>query len=222
MLLRYRPGVVGERGRMVHMMPLPGGGQTGAAGVALCGALLRPDLVEMVTPGHGAPCTLCLVNHVSADPPLADTSASIPPADAHSDVRPLQAAVGYRAWDWPVTLRGEHVWLTLEPDTAALMIPVPLVTQMSTILRQRHCPPLVLSHPEVPGHRVVLAGEPYDVGLPWPPMVQRIGGVFPLPPTVTCAGPVIWVHPPVADALRLCREVDVFAALRSALRTAPI
>jgi hypothetical protein len=156
-LLRYRPGVVGERGRMVHMMPLPGGGQMG---VALCGALLRPDLVEMVTPGHGAPCTLCLVNHVSADPPLADTSASIPPADAHSDVRPLQAAVGYRAWGWPVTLRGKHVWLTLEPDTAALMIPVPLVTQMSTILRQRHCPPLVLSHPEVPGHRVVLAGNP--------------------------------------------------------------
>ncbi|MGH3571820.1 MAG: hypothetical protein ACRDUW_08330 [Pseudonocardiaceae bacterium] len=42
-----------------------------------------------------------------------------------------------------------------------------------------------------------------------------------LPPTKTARGPVSWVYPPEADALRLCREVDVFGALRTALRGPP-
>jgi hypothetical protein len=225
MLLRYRPGVVGEIARTVHLVALPQG-ETGAAGVALCGAPLRPNLMEMVAPGHGVPCNLCLLSHASAGPaPVpADTPATAPPADdvcGGGDLRPLRAAMGYRVWGWPVTLRGDQVWLTTELDTAGLIIPVPVATQVCRILRQRHCPPLVLSHPDVPKHRIMLAGEPYDVGLPWPSMVYRITGIFPLPPTETACGPITWVHPPEADALRLCREVDVFAALRTALHASP-
>ena len=71
-------------------------------------------------------------------------------------------------------------------------------------------------------HRVLLAGERYGVALPWPPGVHRASGTLPLPPTKTAGGPVTWVHPPEADALRLCREVDVFGALRTALRDPPM
>ncbi|MGQ0719381.1 MAG: hypothetical protein ACT4NP_19125 [Pseudonocardiales bacterium] len=216
-LLRYRPGVAGETARTVHLVPLPCEGQTSTAGVALCGALLRPDQVETVIPGHGVPCSLCVVSH-------ADTSASDPPAPADAlalgppsdDTRPLAAAVGYRLWGWPVTLRGDQVWLDLEPETVALIIPVLLAEQVTAILRQRRCPPLVLAYPDMPEHRVLLASERYGVALPWPSGVHRATGIFPLPPTVAVRGPVTWVYPPEVDALRLCREIDVFGAVRTA------
>ncbi|MGH3777964.1 MAG: hypothetical protein ACRDRR_19895, partial [Pseudonocardiaceae bacterium] len=95
--------------------------------------------------------------------------------------------------------------------------------------REMRCPPtrrlacpLSLVHPDTPEHRVLLAGERYGVALPWPPGVHRASGTLPLPPTKTARGAVTWVHPPEADALRLCREVDVFAALRTALRDPPM
>ncbi|MGH3883218.1 MAG: hypothetical protein ACRDS1_18180 [Pseudonocardiaceae bacterium] len=100
-LLRYRSGVAGEAARVVHVVPLPLGGESGAVGVALCGALLCLDQVEAVTPGRGAPCNLCMVNHLnaSAPPASADTPAMAPPADdACSDIGPLAAAVCYRVW----------------------------------------------------------------------------------------------------------------------------
>jgi len=224
-LLRYQPGVAGEASRVVHVVSLPVGGEIGAAGVALCGALLCLDEVEVLTPGHGVPCNLCLVNHLSAGAPPApaEIPAMVSPADdARSDAGPLAAADGYRAWGWPVTLRGEQVWLNLEPDTVALIMPVPLAAQVTVILNQRRCPPLALVYPETPEHRVLLAGERYGVALPWPPSVHRASGTLPLPPTKTAGGPVTWVHPPEADALRLCREVDVFGALRTALRDPPM
>lgn len=45
--------------------------------------------------------------------------------------------------------------------------------------------------------------------------MYRVTGTL-LPPTVTTRGPVRWVRPPQPDALRLCREADVLAALRAA------
>ena len=138
-----------------------------------------------------------------------------------SDGRPLAAVVGYRVWGWPVTLRGDGVWLSLERDAVALVVPVPLAEQVTAILHQRRCPPLVLVHPDTPAHRMLLAGEPYGVGLPWPTGVYRASGAVSLPPTKTARGPVSWVSPPEADALRLCREVDVFGALHTALRGPP-
>jgi hypothetical protein len=78
----------------------------------------------------------------------------------------------------------------------------------------------VLTHPHAPGHQVLLAGERYGVELPWPPGVHRVAETLSLPPTATARGPITWVHPPEPDALALCREVDVLAAVRTVLRTA--
>ncbi|MGH8963751.1 MAG: hypothetical protein ACRDXB_00210, partial [Actinomycetes bacterium] len=73
-----------------------------------------------------------------------------------------------------------------------------------------------------PEHRVLLAGECYGIALPWPPRAHRITGTFPLPPTMTPYRPITWAKPPDADALRLCREIDIFGALRTALCDRPL
>ncbi|MGH3934295.1 MAG: hypothetical protein ACRDS1_04850 [Pseudonocardiaceae bacterium] len=181
-LLRYRPGVTGQTARTVHLMPLPEGGQTGAAGVALCGVMLCPDQVEMVAPGHSAPCSLCVIGHVRASPP--PTSGSTPTAEQPPDdaTRPHPTALSYQTWGWPVTLRRNQVWLTLEPDTMALIIPTLLAAEATAILAARRCSPPVLAHPNTPEHRVLLAREPYGVDLPWPPGVHRVTEPLPLPP----------------------------------------
>ncbi|MGH3811060.1 MAG: hypothetical protein ACRDUV_01205 [Pseudonocardiaceae bacterium] len=51
------------------------------------------------------------------------------------------------------------MWLNLEPDTVALIIPMMLAAQVTAILNQRRCPPLALIHPDTPDHRIVLAGS---------------------------------------------------------------
>lgn len=170
------------------------------------------------------PCTLCMVNHLttSPPPPPARAPAMTPPAsDISSETDPLVAAVCYQAWGWPVTLHGHQVWLTLEPDTVALTIPVLLAAQVTGILTQRRCPPLTLIHPETPEHWIMLAGQRPDVALPWPTWIHRTTDTLPLPPTITAHGPLTWVHPPQADALHQCREFEVFAAARTALREPP-
>lgn len=216
-LWRYRLGVTGEATRTVHLVPLP---SEGSAGVALCGALLRPDVVETVAPGHGTPCTLCMTNHHPLSPPPPPPMA-LPSEGISSEADPLVAVVCYQAWGWPVALRGHQVWLTLEPDTVALALSVLLAAQVTGILNQRHCPSPILAHPEAPEHWVLLAGQRSDGALPWPSWVHRTTGTLPLPPTMTLSGPVTWAHPPQPDALRLCRELEVFAALRTALRDTP-
>ncbi|HWR47405.1 MAG TPA: hypothetical protein VN327_07315 [Pseudonocardiaceae bacterium] len=217
-LLRYRPDVTGRTGRIVHLVPLPPRGETGTTGVAMCGALLCRDLVETVAPGDGMPCLLCAVNHASSAPAPATTS----PTDATTvGSGPRGAAVAYRAWGWPVTLRGEQVWLNLEPDTVALIIPLPLAERVTTILNQRRCPPLALAHPDAPEHWVLLAGQRHAVALPWPRSVHWTTGALPLPPTMTPRGPITWTYPPEADALQHCREFEVFAALRTTMRDPP-
>ncbi|HET9257527.1 MAG TPA: hypothetical protein VFO16_20320 [Pseudonocardiaceae bacterium] len=213
-LARYRPGAAGETARLVHLVPLPR--QTPTAGVALCGAVLRPELVEILTPGEGMPCSRCLLSHVrdSPQPPPATAADEAPP---HCK-GPRSAALTYQRWGWPVTQHRDEVWLALEPEAVALLIPAPLATVVTELLCQRRCPPPVLAHPDTPGHRIVLAGEPYGVCLPWPSDVYRASGTLPLPPTATPHGPITWVHRPRHDALQLCREIDVIAALRTALR----
>lgn len=71
-LVRYRPGVTGETARMVHLIPLPNGGQEGAVH-ALCGVLLCTAGIEIVTPGHGMPCSSCVLSHVTDSPPPPTT-----------------------------------------------------------------------------------------------------------------------------------------------------
>lgn len=220
-LMRYRPGAVGQTARTVHMVPLPLVSKVGAAGVALCGALLCLDQVETVILSEGVPCSLCLISQIRAEPlPTPTATASL--ADASIGAcGPREAAVVYQAWGWPVTQHRNEVWLTLEPDTVALIIPQPLAARVTAILRQRRCPPPVLAHPDTPEHWIVLAGEPYGVDLAWPSGVHRPSGSLPLPPTRTPRGPITWVEPPQPDALQLCREIDVFSAVRTALRDPP-
>lgn len=118
MLLRYRSGVVGERGRVVHLVVVSAGGEVGTPGVALCGVVLRPELMETVAAGHGMPCSLCLLSHTGASPTLApaDPLAMVPLEDATSSDSDPRAAMDdlgmagvlYRRWGWPVTVRGEE------------------------------------------------------------------------------------------------------------------
>lgn len=223
-LLRYRSGVVRQSARTVHLAPLPPG-DVGEIR-ALCGALLPWDRVETLSPGQGMPCTSCLLSpRLPGGTPASPTenpvaALALRPQD-DTDLPPQVLATRYEAWGWPVTQRGNQVWLSLGQDAVAVLIPVSLAGQVTAILRHRRCPPPVLAHPDAPGHQVLLAGERYGVELPWPPAVHRVTESLLLPPTVTARGPITWVHPPEPDALTLCREVDVVTALRAVLRGSP-
>jgi len=142
--------------------------------------------------------------------------------DTGVDTDPLAATTGYRAWGWPVTLRRDQISLNLDGDTVALIIPAPLATEVTTILTQRRCPVPVLAHPYAPEHRILLVAERFGVALPWPPGVHQIIGTLLLPPTVTPRGPITWAQLPDLDALRLSREIDVLAALRTVLDYPPV
>ena len=78
-----------------------------------------------------------------------------------------------------------------------------------------------MAHPYTPEHHILLSGERYGVSLPWPAQVHRVTGVLLLPPTVTARGPITWARSPGEDSLRLCREIDLFGALRTALTDSP-
>ncbi|MGH4020079.1 MAG: hypothetical protein ACRDT0_12765, partial [Pseudonocardiaceae bacterium] len=56
------------------------------------------------------------------------------------------------------------------------------------------------AHPDAPGHRVFLAGEPFGAELPWPPGVQPVTASLPL---------------------TTCREIDLCVAACTALRPPP-
>jgi hypothetical protein len=161
------------------------------------------------------PCTLCVVTHVTGT-----ALAEEPPAGSPAEGPGTGLAVGgacYQQWGWPVILHRDQVRLSLSRDVSALAIPIPLGTELIQILHQRRCAPPVLAHPYTPDHHILLTSERYGVTLPWSPQVHQITGVLLLPPTVTPRGLVTWIHPPRADSLRLCREIDLFGALRTAL-----
>ncbi|MGH3884210.1 MAG: hypothetical protein ACRDRC_12525, partial [Pseudonocardiaceae bacterium] len=113
------------------------------------------------------------------------------------------------------------VRLSLAPNKVALSIPAQLASEVTEILTARRCRPAVLTYPNAPTHRVLLASEPYPVTLPWPPGVNRVTTHLLLPPTLTPRGPIRWVHPPHENSLRLCREIDVLAAVRTTLQRSP-
>lgn len=213
-LVRRRPLEGAEPSGDVHLIPLPLSSGESVA-IAICGAQLRPTEMETVSPGEGVWCTMCFVSHVTGSQPERTT----PP-----DQDPRRSAgLAYRELGWPVTLRGADVSLNLDLDldAVAFVLPAVLATAMVEILHRRHCRPPVLVHPALPARRIVLAGERFPVPLGWPTGVHRVTGTLVLPPTVTAHGQVRWVHPPRPNALRLCREVDVIAALRAALQDPP-
>ncbi|MGH4022056.1 MAG: hypothetical protein ACRDT0_23040, partial [Pseudonocardiaceae bacterium] len=207
-LVRYRPDTAGEAARTVHMVS-HAGPMTGGAVTALCGALLAVEQIETVAPGEGMPCILCVLQRCSSTPqPLAALSGRPRPEVTGVPPEPGAAAAGYRAWGWPVTTRRDHVLLALDHHAVALLLPTTLATQLEAILTTRHCPAPMLTHPDAPGHRIFLAGEPFGADLLWPPDMQPITGSLPLPPTATPRGPVRWAQPPQPEALRMqCREI---------------
>jgi hypothetical protein len=213
-LVRYRSGVVGQTARTVHVVPLPADERAGAVG-ALCGAALMLHDIQTVTAGEGMPCTVCLSTHL-----INSTRAGEPPTPGPDSAGAAGWAAGgayYQGWGWPVTLHREQVQLSLHDDVSALAIPVWLCTEVTEVLTRRRCAPPVLAHPYAAEHRIVLSAERYGVRLPWPAGVHRITGVLLLPPTVTPRGPITWARPPREDSLRLCREIDLFGAVRTVL-----
>jgi hypothetical protein len=218
-LARYRPGRAARTARTVHLAPLPDGGQPSAL-TALCGILLAPEDIEQVAPGEGAPCTPCTLSHLSTLPPTDTPPHAAAPAPG-LDAGPAEAAAVYGGWSWPVTLHRDQVRLTLGSAAVALMVPAALANRVAVIRTARRCPSAMLTHPYAPGHRVLLAGEPYPMPLPWPPEVRRVAPNLLLPPTMTPRGPLTWARPPDPTALALCREIDVLAALRTALDESP-
>ena len=210
-LVRYRRGVVGETFRTVHVVTLSGrqGGVVGAR----CGAMLMPGDLEVIALGEGMPCLTCVL-HCVADATLAETPPRSGP-DQAGTVGSAPSAVTYQQWDWPVTLHRDQIRLHLNHAVSAWMIPARLGARVIPMLIQRRCDPPVLAHPYAPEHCIMLTGEKYGLPLPWPEQVHQITGVLLLPPTRTPRGPITWLTTPQPDSLQLCREIDLFAALRS-------
>ena len=123
----------------------------------------------------------------------------------------------YQTWGWPLIQHHGLVQLRLGGEVSATAIPMPISAEVTRILTDRYCAPAVLVHPYAPEHHMVLAGEKFGAPLPWPLGVYQVNGALMLPPTMTIDGPITWVQPPSRDSLRLCREIDVFGALRTAL-----
>lgn len=217
-LIRYRAGVTGEAARTVHLVSLPDRCEAGVIGT-WCGSLMSLDVTETVSPGEGMPCTGCIVNQVSArlDPtPVAESPVGGP--EAGDEATPGGAV--YHAWGWPVTQNRDQVWLSLHDAVSAIAVPITLSVELTRLLTARHCAPAVLAHPDAPEHRLVLAGERYGFPLPWPTGVYHVAGELMLPPTVTSGGQITWIQLPRRDSLRLSREIDVFGALRAAVKDA--
>lgn len=137
------------------------------------------------------------------------------PAEPGAAAELLSAAARYRTLGWPVAVRNSQVLLSLGEEAAALIVPVALATQVMTMLATRACPAPVLVHPLIPAHRIVLAGEPFGVALPWPDEIHTVAGHLPLPPTPTTVGPLTWVHLPAGQALTSCREIDLFSVVHA-------
>jgi hypothetical protein len=212
-LVRYRPGVTGLTTCTVHLVSMRDGCQAGAVST-LCGTVLSLDEIETVTQDQGMPCAACLINQV-----ICTTPAVEPPGGSPTSGRAgLTGAAPYHAWGWPVTYYHDQVRLSVDCDVSAIAIPISLSTEIICTLTHRYCAPAVLAHPCAPVHRIVLTGERYGVPLPWPHSAHQLTGAIMLPPTITTHGPITWITVPSKDSLQLSREIDVFAALRSALR----
>lgn len=138
----------------------------------LCGALLPFDQIEGMAAGVGVPCSGCVLEPADMPPPAV--------------------AIGYQERGWPVAVCADRVLLVLGDSTTALALPVWLVDAITPALIARDHAAPVLAPPGVPEHRILLVGEPFGAGLPWPAGVHTIGGVCrcrpPSRPSGRCAG----------------------------------
>jgi hypothetical protein len=60
-LVRFRPGVVGERRRTIHVVPIPEGDVPPVELTALCGQVFRPGTAERLDSSLGMPCDICFM-----------------------------------------------------------------------------------------------------------------------------------------------------------------
>ena len=68
-LVRCRPDTAGQVTRTVHVVSHTGPMTCGAV-TPRCGALLAVEQIEIVNPGEGMPCTLCILLRSSTPPPV--------------------------------------------------------------------------------------------------------------------------------------------------------
>ncbi len=134
------------------------------------------------------------------------------------DVTLLDETV-YRGLGWPVLIQGDQLVLPLGRSATAVAIPMALAEAIDPILTARDRPAPSLTHPDAPGCRVFIVGEPFGALLPWPGTVQVISGMLALRPSGTPHGPVRWYRQAPAQRLTNCREIDLFAAVRTAGET---
>jgi hypothetical protein len=215
MAVRQRAKTVGNTGRVVHLAVLPSRSASGLIST-LCGALLAMEQTEVTDLGSGMPCSMCLILRAATEKPVTPVGG-LPlagPTPTHRRASPE----GYAALGWPVTVRGDQVLLTLDGDVTALILPVSLAEQVVHVLIAQARPIPVLTHPDTPEHRILIAGEPYGIPLPWPDEVRVATGHLPLPPTVSPRGTVTWAHLPDGHPLSFCREIDLLGAVHTALR----
>ncbi|HJQ45440.1 MAG TPA: hypothetical protein VJ870_03810 [Amycolatopsis sp.] len=59
-VVRLRQGVVGERRRVCHIVPIPAEGAVPACLTALCGEPILPAQAEVLDRVCGMPCEVCL------------------------------------------------------------------------------------------------------------------------------------------------------------------
>ncbi|MGQ0718775.1 MAG: hypothetical protein ACT4NP_15985 [Pseudonocardiales bacterium] len=212
---RYRPEVGAQASHPVHLLPLPVRVADSAAS-ALCGGLLSPRKLETVEPGQGTPCSMCVRQHTA----MIQASATEAPIEAETPQLAGPATrldrTAYCALGWPVHVQGDHVVLPLGDWAKAWILPMALTEAMMPILTALDRPAPVLLHPDAPGCGVIIAGEPYGVPLPWPDVVQMVTGALALPPSRTPNGPVRWYGQAPTHPLATCREIDIFAAVRTA------
>ncbi|HEY6423530.1 MAG TPA: hypothetical protein VIY28_09855 [Pseudonocardiaceae bacterium] len=190
----------------------------GAVG-ALCGALLSRQKLETFKLGQGMPCSLCVLQR--AAPTQVQTTemptvAGVPQQGRRAT--PEEAA--YRKAGWPVRRQGSQVVLPLGQCATARIVPADLAEVITQILTALARPVPVLEHPGAPGCCVLIAGEPFSGPLPWPAQAQVVTGMLVLPPSQTPHGPVRWHRQAPIRPLANCREIDVFAAARTAGKAA--
>ncbi|MGH3897803.1 MAG: hypothetical protein ACRDTA_06015 [Pseudonocardiaceae bacterium] len=216
---RYRPGLDVQATHPVHLIPLPFRAEIGLVS-SFCGSLLCPQKLETVKLTEGTRCSMCVLQYaVATQSPITELpTGAASPQGAGPTTRLGEAA--YCALDWPVHLQGDRVVLPLGQCATAQIMPVDLIEAITPILTALDRPMSVLVHPDAAGCGVVIAGEPYGVPLPWPETVQVVTGMLALPPSRTPQGPVGWYHQAPTQPLANCREIDVFAAVRTAEQAA--
>ncbi len=112
------------------------------------------DTVPVASAGENGHGTADPLTRIAARPLLlnddAPAGASTGEEGISTETDPATAGAVYRLWGWPVSVRGDQIWLALDGGAVALVIPALVAADVATILSQRRCPPLVLAHPYGP------------------------------------------------------------------------